>query len=339
MPGPQHRFDRQTRFAPLGTAGQQRLETSRVLILGTGALGGVLAQNLVRSGIGQVVLADRDSVAWSNLPRQVLFEERHAREAAPKALAAKETLQRIGGPSQIEAFAVHVDADNLPDLAAGAHLVLDGTDNLETRYLLNDYCVRSGVPWVYAGVVGGGGLVLAIRPGQGPCLRCLFPEPPPAGSLETCDTAGVLMPAVGAVASIASGLALRLLVAPEDLQAQLIEVDVWRGSTRSLPLPRNPDCPACVRGEFPFLDTPLRERSLTLCGRNTVQVRGRGESLDLDAMAQRLRAVDSSAQNIGPFVRATLDGLRVTLFRDGRALLEGTDDAGRALSVYDRYLA
>jgi len=179
-----HRFDRQERFAPLGPAGQARLERARVLVVGAGALGGVLAQNLVRAGVGTLVLADRDVVELTNLPRQVLFEDRHAAEATPKALAARETLARIGGPTVVEAHAVHVEASNLEQLAADADLILDGTDNLTTRYLINDFAVRSGVPWIYGGVVSSGGLVLAVRPGKSACLRCIFPDPPPPGTVE-----------------------------------------------------------------------------------------------------------------------------------------------------------
>ena len=229
-PGP--RFERQTRFAPLGRAGQARLEAARVLVVGCGALGGAVAQNLARSGIGRIVLVDRDVVEESNLPRQVLFEDRHARERTEKAVAARESLARIGGPTQVEAFVEHVDADNVERLVRDADLVVDGTDNLETRYLVNDVCVERGSPWIYGGVVGSGGLVLPVLPGRGPCLACLFPEPPPAGVLPTCETAGVLEPAVAAIAAVQSGLALRILTAAEELTPRLVELDVWEGRVR-----------------------------------------------------------------------------------------------------------
>ncbi len=201
------RFDRQARYAPIGEAGQARLEAASVLIVGCGALGGSSALNLVRSGIGRVVLVDRDVVELSNLPRQVLFEERHVGRS--KVDAALETLTRIGGPSRVETHAVHVDADNLAELAQGCDLLLDGTDNLATRYLVNDYCVERGVPWIYGGVVGAAGLVMPIHPGQSACLRCIFPEPPPPGALPTCDTAGVILPAVAANAAVQFAAALR----------------------------------------------------------------------------------------------------------------------------------
>ncbi|HPF15786.1 MAG: ThiF family adenylyltransferase [Planctomycetes bacterium] len=336
---PDNRFDRQTRFAPFGTAGQAKLEQASVFLLGAGALGGVIAQSLVRSGVGRLVFADRDSVDWTNLPRQVLFEDRHAAASTPKAWAALEALERIGGPTRLEAHATHVDADNLVELSAGCDVLLDGSDNLETRYLLNDLAVKSDRPWVYAGVIGGGGLVMPIRPNVGPCLRCLFPEPPPPGTLETCDTSGVLMPAVGSVASLAAGMALRLLVDPAGTPLRLMEIDAWHGELRTLSIPRHPECPACGKRTFPFLEAPLSERTLTLCGRNTVQVRGQGVEVDLDAMARRLAQAASRVERLGPLLRAELDGHRVTLFRDGRALIEGTEDRGTALAIYDRFLA
>lgn len=335
------RFERQARFAPLGTEGQERLAGRRVLLVGCGALGSVLAQSLVRSGVGELVLVDRDLVELSNLPRQVLFEDRHAREAVPKVEASREALERIGGPTRLVPRAEHLDATNVDELARGAHLVLDGTDNLATRYLLNDWCVARAVPWVYGGVLGGGGVALAVLPGIGPCLRCLFPEPPPPGTLATCDTVGVLQPAVGAIASVQAGLALRLLAAPDplatDLEPALIEIDVWRGEVRSLRAGRDPQCPCCAKGQFPFLAELSGERAGTLCGRDAVQVRGRG-ALDLEALRTRLAGLDPDARLAGPVLRASLDGLRLTLFRDGRALVEGTDDPDRALALYDRYV-
>ncbi len=339
QPGPESRFDRQVRFSPLGPDGQKRLADASVFVLGAGALGGVLAQAFVRSGVGRLVIVDRDSVEWSNLPRQILFEDKHAESATLKALAAKASLDRMGGPTIVEAHAAHVDAENLKQLSQGCNLLMDGSDNMETRYLLNDLAVQQGTPWVYAGVVGGSGLVLPIRPGEGPCLRCLFPEPPPSGSLETCDTAGVLMPAVGAVASLAAGAGLRLLVDPNSMTPRLMEVDAWHGESRSLKVPRNPDCPTCGKAQFPFLEAPITERTLTMCGRDSVQVRGRGVGIDLAQIAQRLAPIASDVQVTGPMLRTRLDGYRVTLFQDGRALIEGTQDKGKALAIYDRFLA
>ncbi len=332
------RFDRQVRFAPLGAAGQEKLESSRVLLVGCGALGGVLAQSLTRAGVGQLVLVDRDVVELTNLPRQVLFDEQHAAAGTPKALAARETLSRIGGPTAIESHAAHLDAGNLEQLAGPADLILDGTDNLETRYLLNDYAILRGIPWVYAGVVGGAGLVLPVRPGEGACLRCIFPDPPPPGSLPTCDSAGVILPAVGLVASMAAGLGLHLLVEPESVQAALIELDAWSGVVRRLPAPRDSDCPACAQGKLSFWHDGAGRKAEVLCGRNTVQIPPSQRSPDLALVADRLEGVATKILRAEVLVRFEVDGLTVTLFRDGRALVEGTEELERARSAYDRYV-
>lgn len=336
------RFDRQERFAPLGSEGQARLEERRVLLVGCGALGGVLAQTLTRAGVGQLVLVDRDVVEESNLPRQVLFEDHHAREGTLKVLAARESLERIGGPTRLETHPQHVDADTLEDLAEGCDLILDGTDNLGTRYLINDWCVENDVPWVYGGVVGSGGLVLAVRPGLGPCLRCLFDSPPPAGTLETCDTAGVILPAVAAIASLQAGMALRLLSqTKEQLEGwtpALMELDVWSGSLRSLQIGRQEGCACCHDRDFIWLHEPQARRATVLCGRNAVQVRGLGSPPDLEALERRLSPLASTIQRAGPILRCAIDEHVLTIFEDGRALIEGTDDTDRAIAIYDRFI-
>lgn len=339
MDTPSRRFDRQVRFRALGPEGQARLERSRVLLVGCGALGGVLAQTLTRAGVGELVLVDRDVVEETNLPRQVLFEDGHAAAGRLKVEAARETLARIGGPTRLEPHAQHLDADTIDELAEGADLVLDGTDNLGTRYLVNDWCVQEGVPWIYGGVVGSGGLVLPVLPGRGPCLRCLFDEPPPAGSLPTCDTAGVVLPAVGAVASLQAGLALRLLGGDTaDLRPALVELDVWSGEVRRLVLERQPGCPCCGRREFPWLHEPIARRATILCGRNAVQVRGLGAPPDLDRLAEALAPLARESRRAGPILRITLDEAVLTVFEDGRALVEGTDDPDRAIALYDRFV-
>jgi molybdopterin/thiamine biosynthesis adenylyltransferase len=341
------RFDRQQRFAPFGPGGQTRLESARVLLVGCGALGGSLAQTLVRCGVGELCLADRDVVELTNLPRQVLFEERHL--GRPKAESARESLARIGGPTRVEAHAVHVDADNLEELAEGAALVLDGTDNLATRYLVNDLCVERGIPWVYGGVVGASGLVLPVLPGRGACLRCLFPEPAPPGSLPTCDTAGVILPAVAAVASFQAGAALNLLAASDEARARyepfLLDIDAWNGLARRLPAPRDPQCPCCAERDFPFLFAPVERSAVSLCGRNTVQVRPqlasgerRGQVADLARIAERVRGQASSIAAEPALLAFDVDGVRFTVFSDGRALIEGTQDVARARALYDRWV-
>lgn len=337
-PSQPERFDRQIRFASLGARGQERLSAARVLLVGTGALGGVLAQTLVRAGVGQLVLADRDIVERSNLPRQVLFEDQHAEAGEAKVVAARMSLERIGGPTRLECHAVHVDGRNLAELAAGCDLILDGTDNLATRYLINDFSIQQGIPWIYGGVVGGAGLVLPVLPGKGPCLRCVFRTPPPPGSLPTCDTAGVILPAVSLVASMQAGLALRILGGSDLPKPGLIELDAWNGEVRRLEARPDPTCPCCGLGKFEFWDQSQGDETLTLCGRNTVQVHRPGPAPDLDAIAARLAGVATRIQRAGPLLRAEVDDLVLTVFPDGRTLIEGTDDPQRAQGIFDRWI-
>ena len=332
------RFERQERFAALGAEGQARLEGSRCLLVGCGALGGVIAQELTRAGVGTLVLVDRDIVEITNLPRQVLFEDKHAAEGTLKVEAALETLSRIGGPTRFETHAEHLDAENIEDLAEGCDLILDGTDNLGTRYLINDYCVEAGLPWIYGGVVGSGGLVMPVLPSDGPCMRCVFPEPPPVGALATCETAGVILPAVAAIASLQAGLALRLLASPDELEPALVELDVWTAETRRVRAKRRAGCPCCEHREFPYLDDPQARPATILCGRNTVQVRGRQPAPEPQAVAAALEGIARDIRFAGPILRFDVEDYRVTLFEDGRALIEGTDEIERAMAVYDRYI-
>ncbi|MCK6444806.1 MAG: ThiF family adenylyltransferase [Planctomycetes bacterium] len=342
--GSARRFDRQQRFVGIGHDGQARLSAAQVLVVGCGALGGSLAQQLVRIGVGRLVLVDRDVVEWTNLPRQVLFTEAHAGAGAPKALAAAESLAAIGGPTRIDARSAHVDGDNLDELARGADLVLDGTDNLATRYLLNDWCVKHSVPWIYAGVVGASGLVLPVLPGRGACLACLFPEPPPAEHLPTCDTAGVVLPAVQAVTALQAGLAMRWLASDDAGRAAfepwLVEVDAWRAEQRRVRATRDPECRTCVRREFRHLELGGERAAVVLCGRNTVQIRParRAERLDFERVLANVGNSAKALERRASFARFDVEGFRVTLFADGRALIEGTDDPGRARAVYDRWI-
>ena len=332
------RFARQLRFSGLGAAGQERLAAARVALVGCGALGGVLAQCVHRAGVGQLVLIDRDVVEPSNLPRQVLFDERHAQLGTPKVEAAAESLARAGGPTELVLHACHIDAGNADELLEGAQLVLDGSDNMATRYLLNDWCVRSGLPWVYAGVVGAAGCVLPVLPGRGACLRCLWPEEPPTGSLPTCDSAGVVLPGVAAVASMAAGYGLRILAGDLDFEPRLCELDGWEGGLRSLHASREPDCACCVRHEFPHLVPRHQREPVVLCGRNAVQLAAPPTAPDLDALAARLEGgVDALIARPG-ILRFEVAEKRVTLFADGRALVEGTDQPEEARLLYEHWV-
>ena len=340
------RYHRQILLPQIGPDGQRRLSNATVLLIGCGALGTVIADQLVRAGLGRLRICDRDVVEATNLQRQVLFDESDAAESAPKAVAAAERLWRINSAARIEPHVVDVHSGNIEELIASrdgagrADVILDGSDNAEVRYLINDASVKHTVPWVYGGCVGTSGRVMAIVPNVSPCLRCLFPDPPAAGELETCDTAGVLAPAAAMVASLQVVAALKLVLgdAPEQ---QLISMDVWTGRTHSTSTAgaRREDCPTCGRREFDFLGRPAAGTA-TLCGRDAVQVLPLNQtSLDPQRIAIRLYSA-GHVESTPHLVRCSLaeSGLGLTVFRDGRAIVKGTTDPTLARSVYSRYV-
>ena len=342
------RYHRQVLLPQIGPAGQARLATSRVLLVGCGALGTVIAEQLVRAGVGSLRIVDRDVVEWTNLQRQVLFAESDARAALPKAVAARERLIAINSGPTIEAIVADVHSGNVETLAgvAGpgprADLILDGTDNVETRYLINDVAVKHHVPWVYGACVGTEGRVMPILPAVTACLRCVFPEPPAGAELPTCDTAGVLGPVAGVVASMQAVAAMKILSGNgDDLQPLLWFGDLWTGRTRTVAVERRADCPACGRREFEFLSRPAG-RSTSLCGRRSIQVRPATNDvrLDLAAAAQKLVRV-GEVERTAYLVRCRLRepvGTELTVFADGRLMVTGTTDPEIARSMYARYI-
>ena len=276
------RYVRQMRYPPFGEEGQENLATSRVLICGCGALGSVLADTLVRAGVGRVRIVDRDFLETSNLQRQVLFDEDDVARQLPKAVAAAEKLRRINSEVEIEPIVADVDHTNLAELADGADMIVDGTDNFQTRFLLNDYSVKHGVPWVYGGCLGAEGQTMTILPGETACLRCLMQDCPPPGTTPTCDTAGILAPIVSVIASIEAMEAIKILSGNRDATSrQLAVLDLWGNQLRHIDLAtlrEQVDCPTCDRGEFPWLDGKEGSHTAVLCGRNAVQLTHVGTS-------------------------------------------------------------
>lgn len=333
------RYSRQTLFGPIGKEGQARLFDASVAIIGCGALGTVLANNLCRAGIGRLVIADRDYIELNNLQRQILFDEDDIARRLPKAIAAAEKLQRVNSETKIEALVEDINADGVESLVKGVDLVLDATDNFETRYLLNDVCVKYGRPWIYSGVIASYGVTMNILPGDTPCLRCIFPEMPLPGTTPTCDTAGVLNGIVGAIAGVASTEALKLLLKSEQVSRAMFWMDVWENTSERIELPRQPDCPACGLHQYEFLDSLSGTISTSLCGRDAVQVRGgrRGEKISLPDLAERLRPVGQVSINEF-LLRFVIDGYELTIFPDARAIIKGTGDEQVARSVYARYI-
>lgn len=333
------RYSRQVRFGPIGEAGQARLRAAGVAIVGCGALGSVAADQLVRAGIGRVRIIDRDFIELSNLQRQSLFDEDDIAAALPKAEAAARRLRRVNHEVAIDGVVADLNAGNIARLCGDADVIVDGTDNVETRYLINDFAVKTARPWVYAGCVGAEGRVLAVDPGRSACLRCLWDEPPPPGTLETCDTAGVLAPAAAVVASLAVIEALKLITGPRDEARGLIAVDLWRAWWHRLQPERDAEhCPCCARRVFEFLDGRRRSSTTTLCGRNAVQILPDAAAIDLDAVERRLRPL-GVVHRSAYMLRATVGGFGVTLFPDGRAIVEGTTDAAVARSFLARYVS
>ena len=269
------RYARQVVYRNLGPDGQRRLADRHVVLIGCGALGSLLANILVRSGVGYLRIVDRDVVELNNLHRQVLFDEQDVTEGLPKAEAARRKLVRVNSEVRIDAEVVDAHAANVERLTEGAHLLLDGTDNFETRYLINDVSVKHNIPWVYAGVVEDYGSVMPILPGITPCLRCMFPEPPGPGEVETCETVGVLASAVAVVVALSATEALKILAGHLDaLNRRLVQVDVWTGQLNAVyagPERRVPDCPCCVQRRFEFLGGRATSAAL-LCGQNAVQI-------------------------------------------------------------------
>jgi molybdopterin/thiamine biosynthesis adenylyltransferase len=336
----QERYARQTLFTGIGAAGQERLSKARVLIVGCGALGSVLANNLARAGVGHLRIVDRDYVEGNNLQRQVLYEEDDVRQGMPKAIAAAERLRRINSLVTVEPHTTDVTAENIEELLEGVDVILDGTDNFETRYLLNDACLKANIPWIYSGVIAAYGVTLTVLPHDTACLRCIFPDRPLPGTTPTCDTVGVLNGIVGVISGMASTEALKLLVGSDKLVRGMTWIDLWENTFERIELPRMDDCPACGQGDYEYLDAPLDESGTSLCGRNAVQVRpprGTKSALNLAELAARLDAVGEVTAN-DFLLRLKVDGYDVTVFPDARAIIKGTDDPAVARTIYARYL-
>jgi molybdopterin-synthase adenylyltransferase len=337
MQAAESRYSRQIRFAPLGEQGQRRISAARVAIVGCGALGSFQAEALARAGVGLLRLIDRDFVEWSNLQRQFLFDEADAAEALPKAVAAGRRLAKINSGITLEPVVADLTPSNAAELLENIDLIVDGTDNFETRYLINDVAVRENIPWIYGAAVGSYGLKLAVIPGHTACLKCIYPEPP-QGAQPTCETAGVLGAVTTTIAALQVADALKILaIGAGAVEARITTVDVWSGEIRQLDPPgRDPDCVCCVRREFVHLDGARRAR-ISLCGRNAVQIHERARPLDLADLARRLSAVAPVRAN-GFALRVTLEPYELTVFPDGRAIIKGTTDIGIARSLYARYV-
>ena len=331
------RYSRQVLFRGVGAEGQRRLAASRVAIIGCGATGSVLASLLARAGVGTLRIIDRDYVEPSNLQRQSLFDEADAADSIPKAIAAAKKIPAFNSQIVVEPHVADLTPSTITALLENAQLILDGTDNFETRYLINDFAVKNSLPWIYTAAVGSYAVTLNVIPRQTACLACVFPEPP-QGTLETCETAGILNSAVNLAASIAATEALKFLVgAVEHLRRTLLSFDVWLNDRAEINAEKpRPGCPTCDRHEFPYLAGEGRPH-ITLCGRNSVQIHERNRPLDLAEMGELLRPHGTVRHN--QFVlKFWREPYELTLFPDGRAIIKGTTDPAVARSLYARFI-
>jgi len=333
------RYSRQVLFSPIGQEGQARIRAGVVTIVGCGALGSASAEMLARAGVGTIRIVDRDFVDLTNLQRQTLFNETHAREGVPKAVAAARVLSEINSEVRVEERVDDLTFANVQELCGGSNVVVDGTDNFETRFLLNDFSVESGTPWIYGACVGSVGAAFAFVPGQTACFRCLFPVPPETGTAETCDTAGILSSVVHVVAAYQVTQTLRILCGHSP-NAGLLQVDVWTNSWRTAPLGEKPDpsCECCGLRRMAYLTPGAASRTTRLCGRNAVQISPPSRlGVSFEALAERLSGIGSVQFN-SYMMRITVDTFEIALFPDGRAIIRGTDDPAQAKSVYARYI-
>jgi len=334
------RYSRQILFPEFGLEGQWALLGARVVLVGAGALGTHIADSLVRAGVGHLVLADRDFIELNNLQRQALYDEGDLAADLPKAEAAARKLRRINSAVTVEGRVMDVNYSNIESLIEGASLVLDGTDNFATRYLINDACVKHGIPWVYGGVLGSYGVTMTIVPGSTPCLRCLFPEMPPPGTTPTCDVAGILGPVVKIIGALEAAEAIKLLTGKGTRNPGLVTVDIWSMHLEALPVTRLPaGCVACGQGRYDYLQAEAAGKALSLCGRNAVHISAPGApEISLPQLAERLRpAVEQLAANEF-MLRFVVDGYEFTVFPDARAIIKGTNDEDLARTLYARYV-
>ncbi len=334
------RYSRQVLFNGIGASGQRRLLESRALIVGCGALGSAHAESLARAGVGKLRIADRDFVEASNLQRQTMFTERDASERTPKAIAAANHIREINGEIEVEPEIADVNHSNIERLVKDCDVVLDGTDNFATRYLINDACVKHQINWIYGAAVGSYGVTMTIQPHQTPCLRCVFEEAPPAASAPTCDTAGVIMPIISVVAAVQVAEALKLLTGQNDnLHRSLMQFDVWRNEWRKInPGPPSPECPTCGLGNFSTLEAASGDFAAVLCGRNAVQISpAQATQLNFEELAERLRVTGEVKFN-DYLLRFRTGDFELTVFQDARSIIRGTSEIKTARSLYAKYI-
>lgn len=337
------RYSRQMKFPGLGEEGQRKLLASRVTLCGCGALGTVIANVLARAGVGHLRIVDRDFIETSNLQRQVLFDETDIRENLPKAEAAARKLRLVNSRIDIEAVVADVDHTNILDLVKDADLIMDGTDNFEVRYLINDAAVKLNKPWVYGGAIGSHGQTMTIIPGETPCVRCVVETSPPPGMAATCETAGVLSPIINVIASFQAAEAMKILTGNRHaINRDLVYVDVWDNELRRFKIAKlkdTVDCPCCKQRRFDWLDGKEGAHTTSLCGRNAVQIAHKSATtLNFHALAENLAGVAQAVSHNRFLLKFTAEAFDFTVFPDGRAIIKGTPDIDKARTLYAKYI-
>jgi len=331
------RYSRQIIFPGIGENGQKKLGNSSVAIIGCGALGTVIATILVRAGIGKIKIIDRDFIEYHNLQRQVLFDEDDIRNQLPKAIAAERHLKKVNSSIAVEGVVADVNYTNIERLISGVDLILDGLDNRETRFLINDVSLKHKIPWVYGGAISSYGMTMNIIPGETPCLRCMWHGTTERGLAITCDTAGVIAPAPFIIGSLQSTEAIKLLIGSKNINRDLISIDVWAGDFKRFEIARDSDCPSC-QGKYEFLDAQFGTRTTSLCGQNAVQVLDPGlTDISFEQLETRLK--DVGEVNYSEFMlNFTVDGNEMVIFPDGRAIVKNTADESLARGLYAKYI-
>jgi adenylyltransferase/sulfurtransferase len=333
------RYSRQIIVPGIGEEGQAHLAASSIVVIGCGALGTIIASSLVRAGVGRVRIVDRDFIEYHNLQRQILFDEEDIRNELPKAVAAERRLRKINSTIEIEGIVADANHTNIEGFVEGTDLILDGLDNFEARFLINDVSLKHGIPWVYGAAIGASGMTASFIPGRTPCFRCLSASAPMAGTVGTCDTAGVLGPAPFIVGSLQAAAALRLLLGAAEADPALTLIDVWSGTFNRLRMGHREDCPACA-GRYEFLDGKVGLETTSLCGQNVVQVLNTGGvDISLPEMAARLEPVADNVSHNEHMLRFGVgEDREMIVFPDGRALVRNTTDESLARALYARYI-
>jgi len=337
------RYARQIRFPAIGEAGQELLGQARALIVGCGALGSVIANTLARAGVGHLRIVDRDFLEQSNLQRQVLYDEADVKSGLPKAIVAANKLAAINSEIEIEPIVTDVDASNIESLCQNVDIILDGSDNFEIRFLINDVAVKHSIPWVYGGCLGADGQTMTILPGKSACLNCLMLDgPPPPGTTPTCDSFGILSPIINVIASIEASEAIKILSGNVDAVSKKLSVfALWENSVRQIDVSNlrdQVDCPTCKSKQFDWLDGNRGSHSAILCGRNAVQLSfPERESIELEELDGRLNSLGKVERN-SHLLRFHVDQFVMTVFPDGRAIVSGTEDIAVARKLYAQYL-